>query len=231
MALLDELEAAVAKIFADVWQTRDGQKVPVSEDIQLGNHAVKLNATVLYADLTASTPLVNAYKPEFAAEIYKTYLYSAARIIRSLGGAITSYDGDRVMAVFIGDGKNSAAAKCGLQINWAVKNIIQPALKNQYPKSTYAVRQVVGIDTSELLVARTGIRGSNDLVWVGRAANYAAKLSAESADYPTWITSDVYSMLNESSKYGGNPRRDMWVRRNWASQRGYVYTSTYWWEI
>ena len=33
----------------------------------------------------------------------------------------------------------------------------------------------LGIDTSKLFVARTGIRKSNDLVWVGRAANYAAK--------------------------------------------------------
>ena len=41
-------------------------------------------------------------------------------------------------------------------------------------------KQSVGIDTSELFVARTGIRRANDLVWVGRAANHAAKLSARS---------------------------------------------------
>jgi len=38
-----------------------------------------------------------------AAEIYKTYLHCAAKIIRSEGGSITSYDGDRIMGIFIGD--------------------------------------------------------------------------------------------------------------------------------
>jgi hypothetical protein len=60
--------------------------------------------------------------------------------------------------------QNTSATRCALKINYAVKEIINPAIKAQYPESTYDVRQSVGIDTSELFVARTGIRGSNDLV-------------------------------------------------------------------
>jgi len=57
-------------------------------------------------------------------------------------------------------------------------------------------------------VAKTGIRASNDLVWIGRAANYAAKLSAlNEAGYPTLITDAVYKKLNEGSKYAGNLER------------------------
>ena len=58
---------------------------------------------------------------------------------------ITAYDGDRVMAVFIGDPQSAPAARCALKINYAVANIINPALKVQYPKSTYQVKQVIGI--------------------------------------------------------------------------------------
>lgn len=68
--------------------------------------------------------------------------------------------------------QNTDAAKCGLQINWAAK------IAEKYPKSTFVPKQRVGIDTSKLSAARTGIRGSNDLVWVGNAANNAAKLAA-----------------------------------------------------
>ena len=68
------------------------------------------------------------------------------------------------MGIFIGDYQTSSAAKCGLMINWAVRNIINPALKAQYPSSSYEVKQVVGIDTSELRAARIGVRGGNDLV-------------------------------------------------------------------
>ena len=68
-------------------------------NIQLGNDAVKLEGTVLYADLDDSTKLVDTMSPEFAAEVYKSYLVCAARIIRDQGGVITAYDGDRIMAV------------------------------------------------------------------------------------------------------------------------------------
>ena len=72
----------------------------------LGNDAVILDGTVLYADFDGSTELVNTKKPEFAAEIYKSFLACAARIIRHRGGSITGYDGDRIMALFIREAKN-----------------------------------------------------------------------------------------------------------------------------
>ncbi len=103
---------------------------------------------------------VESRKKFFAAEIYKAYLYRAAKIIRHQGGVITAYDGDRIMAVFIGDNKNSQAAETGLRISYAVTKIIQPALSKQYPKESYVVKQTVGVDRSELWVARTGIRGN-----------------------------------------------------------------------
>ena len=99
MSLANELNAEVKRIFGEAWTTRDGKVVPESEDLTLSNDAIKLDGTVLYADLSASTTLVDGHKAHFAAEIYRTHLYCAARIIRAEGGAITAYDGDRIMAV------------------------------------------------------------------------------------------------------------------------------------
>lgn len=228
MGLEDDLKTDVAKVFGEQWTTRSGQVVPKPEDVQLRNDAVQLEGTVLYADLAESTAMVKSYKPMFAAEIYKTYLHCAAKIIKSLGGTITAYDGDRIMAVFLGDGKNSAAAKCGLRINWAVGHVIEPALKAQYPSTDFQLRQKIGIDTSELFVARTGVRGSNDLVWVGTAANYAAKLAALAATYPTYITSTVHDMLNEESKFGPTGQ-SMWTRINDPIPGIAAYGSTWHW--
>ena len=176
MSLVEDYSKIVEEIFKEKWSIREGRKVPESKELGLNNDAVKLDGTVLYADLDDSTNLVDGYKPAFAAEIYKTYLNCAAKVIRSEGGVITSYDGDRIMAVYIGESKNTSAARSALKINYTVTKIINPILKDCYPKTDYLVKQVVGIDTSNLFVARTGIRGSNDLVWVGRAANYAAKI-------------------------------------------------------
>ena len=174
MSLGDDLNSEVRKILREQWTTRQGHVVPDPEDLGLGNDAVLLDGTVLYADLNGSTKLVETMKPEFAAEVYKCFLTCAARIIRAEGGEITGYDGDRIMAVYLGGSKNSDAARTALKINYSVEKIINPAIRDQYPHNSYALAHVVGIDTSNLFVARVGVRGDNDLVWVGRAANYAA---------------------------------------------------------
>lgn len=230
MSFTTDITKEVEDIFKAAWKTREGQVVPEPEDIQLGNHAVELEGTVLYADLAESTNLVNTMNPEFAAEVYKTYLLCASRLITKNGGTITSFDGDRVMGVFIGDYKNTQATRCALQINHAVLKIINPKLKAQYPDSTYVVKQAVGVDTSKLFVARTGIRGSNDLVWVGSAANYAAKLcSLREGNYASFITDDVFKKLNEEAKYGGDPKQLMWEKRTWTSMGISIHRSSWSW--
>lgn len=230
MSLSDDLKAQVVKIFKESWTERDGTVVPTSDDVQLGNDAVKIQATVLYADLDASTNLVDNYKAHFSAEVYKAFLYCAAKVIRAEGGEITAYDGDRVMAVFLGDSKNTNAARAALKLNYARLQIIQPALEAQYPNTKFTLRHVVGIDTSSLFVARTGIRGANDLVWVGRAANYAAKLATLDSGYATGITKDVYDMLNSTLKETDNKR--MWTSATWNAMGGLpIYRSTWYWPI
>jgi class 3 adenylate cyclase len=185
MALKDDLETEVARILKETWDVRDGRVVPEDDDLSLGNEAVEFErATVLYADLSGSTTLVNRKTWQFAAEMYRGFLYCAARIIRNEDGAVTAYDGDRVMGVFIGETQSTNAVKAALKINFAVQQIINPAIRKHYPKSNYSLKHVAGVDTSPIRVARTGVRGGNDLVWVGRAANYAAKLTELEQDAP-----------------------------------------------
>jgi class 3 adenylate cyclase len=230
VALIDDLKAEVATIFGSRWEERDGRGVPAGEDLKLANDAVKLEATVLYADLADSTRLVDAFGPLFSAEIYKTFLHCAAKLVRQNSGEITAYDGDRIMAVFIGDLKNTNAAKTALKINYAVRDVVIPAMKSQYADLTYIPKHVVGIDTSALHVARTGVRGANDLVWVGRAANHAAKLASNAESYPTYISRDVYDRLADEAKFSNG--KDMWTALRWtAFDNRTIYGSTYWWKV
>jgi class 3 adenylate cyclase len=227
-SLKDDLLKEVESTFRAQWETRDGVVVPADNGVKLGNDGVRLEATILYADLDGSTNLVDTYKPQFAAEIYKTFLNCAARIIRSESGEIVAYDGDRIMAVFIGKVKNNSAARAALKINYAVENIIGPGIRTQYPNTSFQTKHVVGIDTSDLLIAKTGIRNANDLVWVGRCANYAAKLSSLPHEYRTYITEEVYNVLDPSLKYSN--RQSMWECRSWtAMNRKTIYASNYWW--
>jgi class 3 adenylate cyclase len=227
--LKDELEKEVTATFRSAWAERVGNVVPTDESIKLGNDAVKISATVLYADLADSTHIVDTNSNQIAAEVYKAFLHCAAKIIRSESGAITAYDGDRIMAVYIGDIKNTQAVRSALKINYAAKKIITPAMTAMYSfKAGETVKHVVGIDTSDLFVARTGVRGANDLVWVGRAANYAAKLATLPDSYPTYITQEVYRGMLEIGRTTDG--RSMWdaVRWNTFDNRT-IYQSNWWW--
>jgi Adenylate cyclase, family 3 (some proteins contain HAMP domain) len=225
------IQEEVAAIFATKWKVREGVVVPEADQVSLGNDAVELDATVLYADLVDSTDLVMNYKNWFAAEVYKAYLASACRLIRAEGGGISAFDGDRVMAVFLGNTKNSSAARAALKINWLVQKLINPRIKTAYPNTSYVLRHVIGIDTSRLFVARTGIRGSNDLVWVGRAANYAAKLCAmRDGAANTIISEQVFKRLTDTAKLGGSPKRAMWEKSVWAERGLTIYRSGWLWE-
>lgn len=231
MGLKDELLSEISNTFASHWTERNGRVVPETEDVALGNDAVKLDeAVVLYADMSDSTTLVDTEPWYFAAEVYKTYLYSAAKIIRSEGGIITAYDGDRVMAVYLGDSKNTAAARTALKLNYCRLQIINPLIAQNYPNTSFKIQHVVGIDRTTLRVARTGVRGANDLVWVGRAANYAAKLTALSAEYPSRITEEVYASLHESLKSSNG--KPMWEKATWTDMNNKtIYRSTWYWRI
>lgn len=231
MTLKTDLLAEANKTLTAQWNEQVTTNIPAPEDLLLNsNHAKHLkSATVLYADLDGSTNMVKDYKWWFSAAIYKIYLRSAAQIIRSEGGTITAYDGDRIMAIFVGDYKNTSAVRAALKINHAVEKILRPAIMGKYPNITFTLNHCIGIDTSELHASRIGVKGDNDIVWVGRAANYAAKLSALPTK-PIWITKDVFNVIHKSVKDSQGVL--MWDKRLWTAMNNMeVYCSGYRWAI
>lgn len=234
MGLEDELKSEVDGIFRGRWTTRNGTTVPELSELGLGNDGIYLESTVLYADLRESTKLVNAQSLIFAAEVYKAFLHCAYRIIKAESGTITAYDGDRIMAVYLGDYKNSSATKTAQKIKFAVTNVVNPSLKKVYDTKDYVVQHRVGVDTGKLLVARTTVRGNNDLVWVGPAANYAAKLAAIHGDFASYISKAVYSMISKEAKFHSKTGEDMWTPLTWTGPDGTptaIYGSDIGWVI
>jgi len=233
MALREDLQKEVTATFTGgKWDEEKALVVPGPEGLRLNsNHAKKLDsATVLYADIDSSTNMVDRFAWWFAAEVYKAYLRCASQIIKHEGGVITAYDGDRVMAIFKGDAPNTTAVRSALQINWVIEEIVRPTIKAKYPTTNFTFNHVIGIDTSALHVARIGVHGDNDLVWVGRAANHAAKLCTLS-ERPLWITETVYNAMQDSVKLSNGV--NMWEKRTWTAMGGKaIYRSAYrWWTL
>lgn len=232
MGLGDDLAGDVRAIFKEQWSYRDGRIIPETKNVGENNSGVRVEATILYADLSDSTQLVDTVEDWRAAEIYKAFLRCCAKIIRSEGGEIRSYDGDRVMGLFLGDYKNTKAVKVALRIHYAVRNIIQPAYAAAYPSTPVSINHCVGVDTSSVLAIRAGIRGSNDIAWIGKAANHAAKLTSLPHTHPSYITAAVFNKINDEAKYGGAQKSLMWEKRLWTPMNNAeIYRSTWWWKV
>jgi class 3 adenylate cyclase len=230
-----DLEREVNTTVEAAWESRDGKVVPESEDLKMANDRVVLDAVLLYADLADSTEMA-VNDQQIAAEVFKSYLRGVTKIIRANGGAVRSFDGDRAMGVFIGSHKNTNAAKCGLQINWFFQTALAAQFRSFYTTSVQGFKfdQTVGVDQSSVHVARAGVRDNNDLIWVGRAPNVAAKLSSiRDKKYKTFITADVYKALAPDSKINGTPKRDMWTALTWKAGEAYgtsaIYGSAWTW--
>ncbi|MBB4687398.1 adenylate/guanylate cyclase domain-containing protein [Amycolatopsis jiangsuensis] len=231
MGLKEDVEAGVKGVLAPAWERRNGQVVPETEDIALKNGAVDIDATYLYADMADSTGLAQRHKDSAVAKVIRSYLNAATRIIRYHGGAIRSFDGDRVMGIFIGDGKNSTATKAALQITWAVQSVINPALKAKWTDLQWAMKHGIGIDTGSAMLVRGGVHGQNDIVSIGSAPNIAAKLSDIRSSRSINISKAVYDKLNEKSKYSSGV--DMWTKEGQKEIGGKLvtyYGSSYHWK-
>lgn len=229
MGIKDELTDFCNQTFRSSWNVTEGRKVPDEDSrLSLKNEAITISGTVLYADISGSTSMVDSLSQKSAAEVYKAFLYCCARIIRQQDGVVTAYDGDRVMGVFIGGRKNTNAAKAALNIRWAVLEVVKPSRQNVYQKSAFDLQHVTGIDACDLLVAKTGARGANDLVWVGNAANYAAKLTSLPASY-SYITSRVYKTMADEAKYSNG--KNMWESLTWNFNNETIYRSSWRWSL
>jgi adenylate cyclase len=224
-----KLDLDISTIFEAPWTSRDGIVVPSTEDVTLANGAVTIDAVMLYADLAESTRLAREFGPSIAAKIVRAYLSTMTQIVKHDGGHVRSFDGDRVMGVFVGDGKNSSAANCALKMNHAISKILRPKAEAAFPSlvtKRYRLSHCVGIHGSPVLVVRAGVRGDNDLVFIGSAPNLAAKLSElRNSAYHSYMTHSVFRRLNQQAKTS-RQGKGMWERvqiklgsENWACYR------------
>lgn len=230
MSLREDLEARVDEYARSAWgEIPKGRVVPTADSLTFGNTGITIDACVLYADIHKSTGMVDSLSNTRAAEYYKAFLHCAAKIIKDNDGTIVAYDGDRVMALYMGINKADQAIRTAFMLHYAVKFIIKPRM-NDFYGIEYNFQHTVGIDSGELLATKTGVRVDSDIVWVGNAANHASKLNSfEGLDisHPTRITSAVWKEagLSWCFKDGAN----LWT--DWYETGGIAYRASEYWLV
>lgn len=208
------IESTVDDIFGAAWNITDGIVVPKTDDIVLKNGGKNVDATYLYADLAESSKLAQTLYKETVGKIIRAYINTASRILRQYGGEIRSFDGDRVMAIFMGEEKNRKAVRAALGINWAVQEVIRPAIKTAWSdgEKFSHIEHGIGIDTGDALIVRGGVRDNNDLISVGAAPNIAAKLSEIRGTHAIHITDRVFDDLDDQLLTYNDGRNTIWQK-------------------
>lgn len=241
MSFKSELEEMVSDYLEGEYETYKPQGVPKPEDLPLGNEAAKLEATALFIDIRQSSDITNAFRRQTAAKMVKGYFDGSVRIIRANNGEVRSFNGDGMLALFVGDARSTNAVKAAMQVDWFVGNILKPEIAQYFENNQSASEQNLdfnigcGLDDGHIFAVRVGIRGTNDVAWVGRCSNTAAKLasSVSSSFHNVGITRAVYEMLNDSKVYNGSGTH-MWSEEEFDEYGGVtraIRTTNYWTSI
>ena len=234
MGIDKDVRSDVTKIKNATWNTRKGLVVPSTENVILDGGAVELDVAYLYADLANSSKMARNFDRRVTAKILKTFLATSTRLIKHRGGAVMSFDGDRIMGAFVGGSKCTNAVKCAFAIAWAVKEVIRPEFERKFETvrdANFRIRHATGVDTGTTFLVRAGARGSNDLISIGRAPNLAAKFSdIRSGNYSTFVSGSIYSSMNESCKTRLDGSTGFWNAQSWefADDRISYHRTSYW---
>lgn len=174
-----------------------------------------IETCVLYVDIRKSTDLNLSHRRNTLAKLYSSFVRVMVRCGEYFSGKVRNIVGDRVMVLF-------DKANCFINaVNTAIlmNSVCQYVLNKTFPYNE--VKCGIGIDYGKMLIAKTGIikqglenTAYKSLVWLGRPANVASKLTdvankqfnstipivRECFYYPTirewsWINTEVIDFL------------------------------------
>src|SRR2546423_400482 len=127
MPFNETLENGVAGFFDGNYAISEGEVIPDVADIGLeGNVGREMDLAMLFIDMRRSTKLVDGFRRQTAAKMFKAFLWGSTRIIKENGGQVVSFNGDGILAAFSGDSKCSMAAKTALNLTWFGYEVMRP---------------------------------------------------------------------------------------------------------
>lgn len=151
-----------------------------------------IDTCVLYIDIRRSTELSITHKPQTVAKLYSAFVRAMTKCARHFGGHVRGIIGDRVMVIFDCNDCFRKAVDCAILMNSTAQYVINKHFTRN------DVQCGIGIDAGKMLVTKTGFRrrgyeqhNYKNLVWLGRPANVASKLTDIANKPAEGLTLDV----------------------------------------
>lgn len=219
MAIKEDLENKINSHFKESYEVCETTIVPDTDYSKLtfGNKGLTAELAFLYIDIRKSSELHTTYGFANAARIYQSFHDISVRIANYFDGNIRSFDGDRIMAIFSGKSKCTNAVKSAMKIRWAVDHLLSTHLKTP-------IKIGCGIDFGKVLIIKVGKGRDNnnkDIVWVGKASNYAAHLS-DNGKNSIIISERTYDRMGPTVKWknADDKKENMWTYKKLTLKNG-----------
>jgi class 3 adenylate cyclase len=161
---------------------------------------------VLYADIRKSTKLNLEHYPTTMAKLYSSFIRGMIRAAEEFNGHVRNIVGDRIMVVFDCPNCFSEAVATAILMNTISKAIINRCFTND------AFKCGIGIDYGKMMVVKCGTikhgeenANYKSLVWAGKPANIASKLTDAANQSSTYFTINgldvgfYYKLINQWS--------------------------------
>jgi class 3 adenylate cyclase len=137
-----------------------------------------IETAVLYIDIRRSTELNLEHRADTVAKLYSAFVRSMTQCATFYGGHVRGIIGDRVMVIF----NPSSAFTDSVNTAILMNSVAQHVINKHFTKNEVSCG--IGLDYGRMLVTKTGIRRHGEekhnyrsLVWLGRPANVASKLT------------------------------------------------------
>jgi len=191
--------------------------VPKKSDLTFGNTVKIIKHTkVFYIDMRKSRKILSDATDFWSIKIHKSFLKAVTHCIEKRDGHIRSFNGDGILAFFVGDNAASKAVRAALDIKGFVNEINDILKNNDKNKIDFGI----GIAQGEVMVAKSGKAGDDqtkqDLIWIGIALYVAVELS-EIGKSPKniWISHNVRSAIgkeNHLNVVSDNDGNSIWTQ-------------------
>lgn len=162
----------------DTFSTNHADRKHLPETDVLISPEERRVVTIMFADITGSTPLADRLDPEDMRAILAGYFNLMAEQIRRHGGTVEKYIGDAIMAVF---GLPSAheddpdrAIRAAVDMQKALERFNNQRLS--YDATAVRLQMRIGINTGEVAAPTNASPQGQDFLVTGDAVNIAARL-------------------------------------------------------
>lgn len=204
MATNQEAKQKIKEYLEQSYIQEETRVVPKITDLTFGNTTKKIkHAVVLYVDMRKSKKILSDASTFWSVKIHKGFLSALTHCVERREGHMRSFNGDGIMAFFVGENAASRAVRAAMDTKGFVLTINE-MLKGQ---KINPIDFGIGIGQGEIMVAKSGKAGDDftkqDLIWVGIPVYVAIELS-EFGESPEniWISHNVRSSIEKEDYLG-----------------------------